>query len=244
MPKPAQARRTLAPQGRPPGIYLSKYDPELGAAICRRVADGESLRAICRTDREMPTGKTVWNWRRAHEEFDEMLGHAQGVARERALAAQAGRDAARRAAWAQPGRRTAWNAGLNGFMPEIEDEICVRLMMGEALSAICRDPQMPSVATVYNWLRANPGFVAAYREARIVQAETLMDLAADSAPRPGRGVLRALDRHFKAARRVLGLVKLRRYAPPSGPPRLTVALVVAGQASGRVLYERRRGDAE
>src|SRR5258708_3873989 len=59
-------RRTLAPQSAP-GIYASTYTPERGAAICRRLAAGESLRAICRADPAMPTEKTVWNWARAHE---------------------------------------------------------------------------------------------------------------------------------------------------------------------------------
>src|SRR5689334_12310570 len=99
MPPPPRvpSKRTLAAQPPPASIYLSTYTPELGAAICRRVAAGESLRSICAADASMPTGKTVWNWRRAHEEFALMLNHAQGVARARSLAAQEAADAARRA---------------------------------------------------------------------------------------------------------------------------------------------------
>ncbi|WP_363201534.1 hypothetical protein [Phenylobacterium sp.] len=53
-PRP-NAVRTLAPQPHPRGIYASKYDPELAARICERLAAGESLRSICRADKAMPT---------------------------------------------------------------------------------------------------------------------------------------------------------------------------------------------
>lgn len=42
--------------GRP-----SKYTPELGKYICERIAEGESLRAICRED-DMPNISTVLKW--------------------------------------------------------------------------------------------------------------------------------------------------------------------------------------
>jgi hypothetical protein len=203
------------------------------------VAEGESLRAICRADPEMPTGKTVWNWRRSHPEFDQMLAHAQGVARARALADQSAREAARRAAWDRPGRRTAWNAGLSGYCPQIRAEICVGLMMGKSLSALCREPGMPSIATVYGWLRAHPDFVIAYRKARAIQAATLAEEAVDTIPPPFAGS-RALHRHFRAAERAAGFVKLRRYAPPEGPPALTVALVFEDEAQARLIYDQRR----
>src|SRR3954466_6928406 len=97
MPRPPRftSRRTLAPQ-RAPGIYRSTYDPLLGAAICRRIAAGESIRSICRDDPSMPTEKTVWNWARAYSEFAAMKTHALSVARARSLAVQAARDEARR----------------------------------------------------------------------------------------------------------------------------------------------------
>ena len=122
------SKRTLAPQ-KAPGLYHPTYDPELGAAICRRVAAGESIRSIC-ADPAMPTGKTVWNWARAHEDFALMKAHAVSVARAASLAAQAERDAAKAAARQAPGRRRAWNAARDGYSPALEDAICVRLMMG------------------------------------------------------------------------------------------------------------------
>src|SRR5579859_300170 len=111
------SRRTLAPQSAP-GLYHSTYTPQLGAAICRRLAAGESLRSICRADPSMPTEKTVWHWARAHPLFAKMKAHALATARAASLAAQAERDAARRAKIGR-GKRTAWNAGIDGYGPAI-----------------------------------------------------------------------------------------------------------------------------
>src|SRR5947209_15570430 len=83
-----KSKRTLRRQRPPPGLYASTYDPVLGAAICRRVAAGESLRSICRDDPAMPTDKTVWNWARRHREFKLMKDHAFATARRRSLAAR------------------------------------------------------------------------------------------------------------------------------------------------------------
>jgi hypothetical protein len=153
-----RSQRTLAPQRPPPGPYASTYDPDLGAAICRRLAAGESLRSICRGDVAMPTEKTVWNWARAHEEFRLMKRHALATARARSLGTQAERDGAR---WAPerpfggPGGRTGRRSG---YCPEVVDAILERLVVGEGLEAVCRDPSMPCVGTVYGWMRRYPGF--------------------------------------------------------------------------------------
>jgi hypothetical protein len=42
--------------GRPP-----VFNPELGTEICRRIADGESLRSVCK-DPKMPCCETVRSW--------------------------------------------------------------------------------------------------------------------------------------------------------------------------------------
>lgn len=48
----------------------SSYTPELDAEICERLANGETLRAICR-DAHMPSWVTVYNWRKANPEFSQ-----------------------------------------------------------------------------------------------------------------------------------------------------------------------------
>jgi hypothetical protein len=57
--------------GRP-----SDYSDELADIICERLADGESLRSICRDD-GMPNKATVFRWLAAHEEFATKYAHAR-----------------------------------------------------------------------------------------------------------------------------------------------------------------------
>ncbi len=57
--------------GRP-----SDYTPERAAAICLRLADGESLRSICK-DEEVPDKSTVLRWLAVHEEFRDQYARAR-----------------------------------------------------------------------------------------------------------------------------------------------------------------------
>jgi hypothetical protein len=77
------------------------------------------------------------------------------------------------------------------YNQEMADEICERIAAGETLSAMCRckmnrrkTQHMPSVATVYNWLDANPDFVVRYRRARELQMQSwgddIIDIADDT----------------------------------------------------------------
>lgn len=54
----------------------SEYTPEIGGIICERIAEGESLRAICRCD-EMPAMSTVFKWLVTHSKFSEQYAHAR-----------------------------------------------------------------------------------------------------------------------------------------------------------------------
>jgi transposase len=57
--------------GRP-----SLYTQKLAEEICARLADGESLRAICRDD-HMPDRSTVLRWEDAHEDFAAKCARAR-----------------------------------------------------------------------------------------------------------------------------------------------------------------------
>ena len=57
--------------GRP-----TKYSLELTDIICERLADGESLRAICRAD-DMPAAASVFKWLRENEIFSEQYAIAK-----------------------------------------------------------------------------------------------------------------------------------------------------------------------
>ena len=54
----------------------SKYSAQLIETICWRLADGESIRAIC-ADARMPAWETVRQWLRAHKEFLQMYAQAR-----------------------------------------------------------------------------------------------------------------------------------------------------------------------
>ena len=45
------------------------YSEQITQEICYRLANGESLSAICRTE-GFPSNFVVWSWRRKHPEFD------------------------------------------------------------------------------------------------------------------------------------------------------------------------------
>ncbi len=57
---------------------MSLYTPELAETICRRLVEGESLRAICR-DETMPGASTVFDWLEANEEFRSKYARARSI---------------------------------------------------------------------------------------------------------------------------------------------------------------------
>ena len=60
--------------GRP-----SDYNEDIATTICERLADGESLRAIC-ASAGMPNKATVFRWIGSHEEFREQYQWARELA--------------------------------------------------------------------------------------------------------------------------------------------------------------------
>ena len=52
------------------------HSPEVVALICARMAEGESLRSVCRSD-EMPALSTVFRWLGEHQEFQEQYARAR-----------------------------------------------------------------------------------------------------------------------------------------------------------------------
>lgn len=54
----------------------STYTLELADEICERIANGETLRSICRIA-GMPSYRSVYRWREAYPEFASRLAHAR-----------------------------------------------------------------------------------------------------------------------------------------------------------------------
>jgi hypothetical protein len=154
---------------------VTTFCPKLGAEICRRVAAGESVQAICAAP-GMPWPSTLWSWTRARPEFAAELRAARRSAR------LARRVADKLAAAERAAKRGARASGRRcGYTAEIGEEICTRLTEGESLIAICRDPDMPSTTAVYDWLDRHEDFEAMYIRARERQADYLFDEAREVA---------------------------------------------------------------
>lgn len=72
------------------------------------------------------------------------------------------------------------------YSPELAEIICERLVSGESLRAIARDPGMPDKTTMLRWLNKHEEFRTHYAQARDLQAEgdfdDMEELAATATP--------------------------------------------------------------
>lgn len=55
---------------------MTKFTPELFDSVCERIADGESLRAIC-SDEDMPNKGTVFRWLAADKALSDQYARAR-----------------------------------------------------------------------------------------------------------------------------------------------------------------------
>lgn len=62
--------------GRPKGSG-SRYTQALGEAICAELGEGKPLRQICRE--HGLAWQTIYDWRKAHKEFDGAIAHARDI---------------------------------------------------------------------------------------------------------------------------------------------------------------------
>lgn len=63
----------MTKRGRP-----SDYGPEITSRICTEIANGRSLRTICKDD-DMPAMSTVFKWLSQHDEFAEQYARARAT---------------------------------------------------------------------------------------------------------------------------------------------------------------------
>jgi hypothetical protein len=106
-----------------------------------------------------------------------------------------------------------------GYGAEIAETICLRLIAGESLRAICADPRMPAKATVCRWLARNKEFRRWYALARGFQADFLADEileivdgcsgdCVEKVLRDGKVVMVPNDENIRRARVRIGARKL------------------------------------
>lgn len=70
---------------------------------------------------------------------------------------------------------------LKVYNPAIIDIICSRIVEGASLSEICRQPDMPTYATLCRWRRREPWITEVLEQARRDRAEYLRDQALSEA---------------------------------------------------------------
>ena len=100
--------------------------------------------------------------------------------------------------------------------------------MGEGLEAVCRDPAMPCLGTVYGWMRRHPELLEDYRRAKALMEEVMLELACEGLPWIGeRRSWPMLRRTVRATEKAAARLSLQRYAPAAGPETLRVELEAA-----------------
>jgi hypothetical protein len=124
------------------------YTAEIAQRILDDLSGGRSLRAVCRD--QGVSHSTVRQW-----VTDDREGFGTRYRQARTIATA--------------GRPTLYTT-------EIADRILDQLSNGRPLSHVCRDPGMPSHATVRQWEKDNrEGFTARYRWAREIGYHTMAD---------------------------------------------------------------------
>lgn len=77
-----------------------------------------------------------------------------------------------------------------------KDRVLTGIASGRTLSALCREPGMPSRLTIVRWRKEDPDFAAQYEEARKVGAEALADEIIDIGEQPVERVNGRIDAGF------------------------------------------------
>jgi hypothetical protein len=148
----AMDETTGAAGARPPRKTPVRYSARLAVAICERVAAGELLYRVCR-EAGMPTPEGVARCVKARPDFAAALLEAR-----------------------RAGGRLGKRGMPFGYCPELADEIFERLCEGESLTAIGKDPTMPSLSTIFYWRRRIPEFEQAVQAGKRIQGERFCDL--------------------------------------------------------------------
>lgn len=61
------------------------------------------------------------------------------------------------------------------FSDELSSELCCRIAEGKSLRSICREDDMPAMATVFRWIGANPSFREQYEVAMEQRSEAMFE---------------------------------------------------------------------
>ena len=172
--------------GKPPRVG---YSARLARAICARVAEGESVSAICETP-GMPPNQAVSRWIRQYPRFAALMAKARAAGGVRARSQQ-----------------------LSTYDPVTAAVILERICAGETLAAICRNPGLPGFSSVYRWRRMFPEFASALKVAREVQADLICDLSYEMTMGVKPGESQAMAVRLTHLRWLTGVLSPKRFGP-------------------------------
>jgi hypothetical protein len=93
-----------------------------------------------------------------------------------------------------PAAVTSTSNSTTHYTPDFAILICERIATTpQSLARVCAAPDMPSVATLFRWLRDHPDFAPLYSQAKQMQAELLIDQALDIADDSSQDILVTTD---------------------------------------------------
>jgi len=130
-----------------------RWSAALSRVVCRRVAEGESLRALCR-DPAMPDRTTLLAWARARPGFAASLA-----------------DARRRSGAPRTGRASRFVLDRSLVVTEIFWRFCYGATWDEA----CAAPGFPNPRTVREWMKSDPDIARQIETARRIRREHLAE---------------------------------------------------------------------
>jgi hypothetical protein len=186
-------------------VYV-RYSAEVAKRLCERVAGGELLYAVCR-DADMPTPEGVSKWVAARPDFALALTEA------------------RRAG----GRPVGSRGGVWTYCQATAEAVFERLCEGESLTAIGRDPTMPSLSTIFYWRRRIPEFEDAVRLGKEIQAERFCDRGCELADAATPETAYLTHVRLTHLRWVAGVMAPKAYriktVEPATPPRTELVLM-------------------
>lgn len=70
------------------------------------------------------------------------------------------------------------------YTEALGDLICARIMEGDGVKTMCREPDMPSASSVFTWVLRHEDFAKKYNEARRIQRDGMAEDITDIADAP------------------------------------------------------------
>lgn len=84
------------------------------------------------------------------------------------------------------------------FADDQVEELLDRIASGqESLAAICRDPRMPGLRTVYDWVECDPEFAARFRARKAIGVRAMVDDCKEIADEPVRDAVEVANKRVR-----------------------------------------------